>query len=227
MEKIKKLFAEQKYEALKTEIYRDADFRRNAVKLRYLISAFYYSRDYQGTMAAIELLKPLEVKTAYSMFINTEITLGSNPDAALGYIDQYLGQKMTKTEKNWAYFQKGLCYLAKDQKTEAVRILEAATPLESDIMEAERHFFLNNSRDKYDTAVTDFEKINDLLIEARINRNVTLAKEARSKAITANYGEAEYFSTVILSKYMEIPEDKLLLVEKFGSVAGTIYYRII
>lgn len=227
MEKIKQLFVEQKYDALKTEIYQDVDFSKNPVKLRYLISAFYYSRDYKGTMAAIELLKPLELKTAYSMHINTEISLGSSADAALGYIDLYLGQKMSGTERNWAHFQKGLCYLAKDQKQKAVEILEAATPLESDIIEAERHFFLNNSRDKYDTAVTDFEKINDLIIEARINKNVALANEARIKATNSNYGEAEYFSTVILAKYLDIPEDKLLLKQKFGSRAETIYYQII
>ena len=227
MEKIKQLFIEQKYEELKAEIYQDSDFRQNPIKLRYLISAFYYSRDYQGTVSAIELLKPLEAKTAYSMLINTEVTLGASADLALGYIAQYLGQKMSGTEKNWAYFQKGLCFLAKNQKAEAVKILEKATPLESDIMEAERHFFLRNSQDRYGNASTDFEKINDLIIEARVNRDANLAKEARNKAVTANYGEAEYFATVILAKYLEAPEEKAVFNERFGHTTGTIYYQII
>ncbi|AFM14041.1 hypothetical protein Turpa_3404 [Turneriella parva DSM 21527] len=85
MDKIKKLFTEKNYEAAIAEIYRDPDYKNNRLKLRYLVSALYYLRDYEGTIIAIQLLKPLEEKAAFSMLINTEICLGTNADAALGY----------------------------------------------------------------------------------------------------------------------------------------------
>jgi len=227
MDKIKKLFTEKHYEAVIAEIQRDFDYKNNRLKLRYLVSAFYYSRDYKGTINAIQLLKPLEEKAAFSMLINTEICLGSNADAALGYIDQYLGQDLTIAEKNWAHFQKGLCFLAKGRRSEAIELFIGAGSLENETMEAERHFFLNNAKNMHQSAANENEKINELIIEARMTANTALAKEALRRAAIAKYGEAEYFARVVLAKYMQIPEEKLALAKTFGDVEGTLYYRII
>lgn len=48
MEILKRLFAEKNYEAVRAQIYQDPDYKNNALKLNYLASAFYCSRDYQG-----------------------------------------------------------------------------------------------------------------------------------------------------------------------------------
>ncbi|WP_041948637.1 hypothetical protein [Turneriella parva] len=130
-------------------------------------------------------------------------------------------------EKNWAFFQKGLCLLAKDRTPEAIELLSAAGSLENEAMEAERHFFLNNAKSIHQSAATENEKINGLIIEARITRNASLAREARGRAVISKYGEAEYFASVVLAKYLQIPEEKLALGKTFGDVEGTLYYRII
>ena len=227
MEKIKKLFAEAKYEEVKKEINQDPDFRTNVVKLRYLISARFYSRDYKGSVAAIEMLQPLEPKIAYSMQISTEISLGSRAKRALEFIERYLNEDLLSSEKNWACFQKGLCYLGIDQKNDAIRLLENATPLENDAMEAERHFFLQNCQNKYQGGSTALEKINEMIIESRVSQNAPLAKEARLKAKAANYSEGEYFATVILTKYFDLPEERQYFERKFGKTEKSIYYGII
>jgi hypothetical protein len=227
METLKRLFEEKNYEAVKAEIYSDPDYRNNAEKLRFLVSAYYYLRDFQGTVKAIEELKPFDAKTAYSMLINTEISLGFSADTALGYIDQYLKQDLTEAERAWAYFQRSLCYFAENRKQEAIEILNQTGLLHNAAMESERHFFLNNALDTYEGAITENEHINALIIKARIEKNAPLAREARNRAILANYGEAEYFATVVLGKYLGAAEEKLALREKFGAGEGTLYYRII
>lgn len=227
MEKIRKLFAEAKYEEVKKEIYLDPGFQTNVVKLRYLISACFYSRDYKGSVAAIEMLQPIEPKIAYSMQISTEISLGSRAKRALEFIERYLNEDLLSSERNWAYFQKGLCYLGIDQKNDALRLLEKATPLENDTMEAERHFFLQNSQNKYQGGSTALEKINEMIIESRVNQNAPLAKEARMKAKAANYGEGEYFAAVVLAKYFDLSEERQYFGQKFGRTEKSIYYGII
>jgi hypothetical protein len=227
MEKIERLFAEKNYETLKVEIYKDTGYKNNPVKLRYLVSAFDYLRDYQGTIAAIELLKPLEPKTAYSMFINCEICLGTNADMALENVALYLSARVTEAEKNWAYFQKSLCLLAKNQKTQAIKLLEAIGDLQNETMAIERHFFLNNAKNLYGDARTEKERINELIIRARIEKNAPLARAARNNAIHANYGEAEYFASAVLAKYCGIAEEQSALLNRFGVGTDTIYYQII
>jgi len=228
MDNLKKLFAEKNYEAVKAEIYKDPDYKSNALKLNYLASAFYYARDYQGAIATIQLLKPLvDTKTVYSMLIDTEICHGTKADSALEYISGYLREPITTAEKNWADFKRGLCLLAKNQKTEAIRVLETATPMDNETLEIERHFFLNNAKDAYGSGITENERINDAIIEARIERNALLAREARDRAVRAKYGEAEYFATAVLAKYCASAKDQLALRPKSGSVDEIIYYRII
>ena len=111
MQELKKLFKNKDYNAIIGLIEEDSDYRKNLYKLQYLVSAYYYLGNFEGSIEGIKLLETFDLKMAYSMYIDAHISLGTDGHQAMKCIERYLEFDLNDKEKNWQLFKKGQCLI--------------------------------------------------------------------------------------------------------------------
>lgn len=226
VDQLKHYFEIKDFEGLKTEIYRHSDYQYDLRKLSYLVSAFYYSSDFDGAIASIALIQKISPKIAYSMLIDTHICIGTDEDAAMGCVEAFLAEEISEEERHWAYFKLGQCHLAKGSRKIAAEYFEKADLRYSNSLSLEKHFFINNMLSDYHNGSGEGEKINCMIIRSRVEADAGIAKDSISEARRLNYGEGEYFASVVLAKYLK-DDSEFRRIKGVSSNKNTIYFRLI
>jgi hypothetical protein len=180
-------------------------YRTDALLLKYLVSAWYYSGapdSYVKALEAVRLLEPIDPVHACGMAIDLILYCGPDIPLLKSYLSLRGSLPLSPMEKSWLSYKTGLCRLAEGDNAEAVRMMdEADVSLFYDLMRWEHHFWRNFAARAPGPESNEFHKANNILIRAKLDNSRDLAVEAEHEAVRLNYGDLEYLSRTFRLKY--------------------------